>query len=131
MYPIKFKPVYKEKIWGGRNLKRLFNKNIPEGKVGESWEIASHENGKSIIKNGTYRGMTIQELIAEQGQQILGEKAVDEYYNKFPLLIKLIDARDNLSVQVHPDDQYASQYKGGESGKTELWYVLNAEPGAK
>ena len=131
MYPIKFDPVFKNKIWGGRNLKRLFNKNISEGPVGESWEIASHDNGQSIIKNGTYRGMTIQELIAYQGQLIFGEKAEDEYYNKFPLLIKLIDARDNLSVQVHPDDQYASKYEDGESGKTEFWYILNAEPGAK
>ena len=131
MYPLKFEPIYKNKIWGGRNLKRIFNKNIHEESVGESWEIASHENGESIIKNGTYKGMTIQELVTEQGQKVLGEKAVDKYYKKFPLLIKLIDAQDNLSVQVHPDDQYASRFEDGESGKTELWYILNAEPGAK
>lgn len=131
MYPLKFEPIYKNKIWGGRNLKRIFNKNIHEESVGESWEIASHENGESIIKNGTYKSMTIQELVTEQDQKVLGEKAVDEYHKKFPLLIKLIDAQDNLSVQVHPDDQYASRFEDGESGKTELWYILNAEPGAK
>ncbi|WP_027340806.1 type I phosphomannose isomerase catalytic subunit [Halonatronum saccharophilum] len=131
MYPLKFEPIYKNKVWGGRNLSRLFDRNLPEGLIGESWEIAAHQNSISIIKNGSLAGKSLMEAISLEREKILGKGAKEPYYKNFPLLIKILDANDNLSVQVHPDDKYAKENEGGELGKTEMWYVIDAVKGSK
>ncbi len=131
MYPLKFEAIYKSKIWGGRNIAKKFNKVLPEGKIGESWEIAAHQNGTSIISNGSLAAKSLMEAIELKGKEILGKEAKDDYFEKFPLLIKILDANDKLSVQVHPDDEYAAKYEDGELGKTEMWYILDAKEDAK
>ncbi|WP_018247487.1 type I phosphomannose isomerase catalytic subunit [Orenia marismortui] len=131
MYPLKFEAIYKKKIWGGRSLEDKFSRVLPKGLIGESWELAAHKNGVSKISNGKLAGKTLMEVIAEKGEKILGSEAKDDYYKKFPLLIKILDANDKLSVQVHPDDYYANEYEDGELGKTEMWYVIDAKKDAK
>lgn len=125
MYPIKFHPLYFEKIWGGRDFEK-FREQVPEGSIGESWDIASHPNGMSVVANGIYTGMRLDELIHATGEELLGTKMAK---GKFPLLVKLINANHNLSVQVHPNDEYAQKAEGG-TGKTEAWYVVDAQEGA-
>lgn len=125
MYPIKFENLYYEKIWGGRDLE-LFRDDIPEGNIGESWDVACHKNGMSIVKNGEFKGLRLDELIEKEKENLLGTK-IDR--NWFPLLIKLINAKDKLSVQVHPNDEYAKRVEG-DMGKTEVWYVVEAFEGA-
>lgn len=127
LYPFKFYPVYKDYIWGGRNLSR-FGKQLPEGKVAESWELACHADGMSVVRNGIYEGRTLKSMIEEFGEEILGDIAKENH--GFPLLIKLIDANDKLSVQVHPDDEFARMHEN-DNGKNEMWYILDAKPGAK
>lgn len=124
-YPFKFVPVFKDYIWGGRNLER-FGKQLPKGKVAESWELSCHPDGMSVVQNGVFQGRTLQALVEEFGTQITGN-CQDE---SFPLLIKLIDANEKLSVQVHPNDAYAYLHEG-ERGKNEMWYILDAKPGAR
>lgn len=118
-------PVFCERIWGGRNLEK-FNFSIPQGDIGEAWVIAAHDNGSSKIINGSLAGLTLKEAY-EKHPTLFTEKV----YNKFPLLIKILDASDNLSVQVHPEDDYAKVNENGELGKTECWYVLDAKEDAK
>ena len=118
-------PVFCERIWGGRNLES-FNFSIPQGNIGEAWVIAAHDNGSSKIINGQLAGLTLKEAYEKQ-PTLFTEKT----YDKFPLLIKILDASDNLSVQVHPEDDYARVNENGELGKTECWYVLDAKEGAK
>jgi mannose-6-phosphate isomerase len=125
MYPLKFKPVYFEKIWGGRGLER-FKKDLPEGNIGESWELSCHKNGLSIIENGIYKGKTLKEVTEIEGEKLLGRNIDLE---NFPILIKFISAEDNLSIQVHPNNEYARAVEN-ESGKSELWYILKAEKGS-
>lgn len=129
-YPFKFREVYKNYIWGGRNLE-LLGKVLPEGKVSESWEASCHEDGLSVIDNGEFRGKTLYEIIKEKGAEILGEDIYKAYKDKFPILIKFIDANDKLSVQVHPDDGYAKKYENNSLGKNEMWYIIDAKPEAK
>ncbi len=129
-YPLKFKPVYKDYIWGGRNLEKL-GKNLPEGKVAESWELSCHPDGKSVIANGEFEGVVLADLVARYGKQVVGTALPEKDIEKFPLLIKLIDANDKLSVQVHPEDDYARVHENGELGKNEMWYIIDAKPGAK
>jgi len=130
-YPIKFKPLYKSNIWGGRNLEKI-NKKLPsKGVVGESWEIAAHQDGMSIISNGKFENMTLEQIVKKYQEDIIGTKLPKKDLTKFPLLIKLIDANNNLSIQVHPDDTYANKYENGEYGKTEMWYVVDCKKGAK
>lgn len=128
-YPIKFIPVYKDYLWGGRNLEKL-GRTLPEGTVAESWEVSAHPDGVSIVANGEFAGMSLPELLAKFGKQIVGTKLPEVYVHQFPLLIKLIDATKRLSVQVHPDDDYARTHEGGY-GKNEMWYVITADPGAE
>ena len=118
-------PVFCERIWGGRNLEK-FNFSIPQGDIGEAWVIAAHDNGSSKIINGSLAGLTLKEAY-EKYPTLFTEKV----YDKFPLLIKILDASDNLSVQVHPEDDYAKVNENGELGKTECWYVLDAKEDAK
>jgi len=125
MYPIRFENLYYEKIWGGRDLES-FRDNLPEGNIGESWDIACHPNGTGIVENGDYKGTRFDDLVKEYGHSLVGTKVSIE---KLPLLVKLINSREKLSVQVHPGDEYAAKYEG-DYGKTEAWYVVDAKPGA-
>ena len=126
MYPIKFENLYYDKIWGGRDLE-AFRNNLPEGEIGESWDVACHPNGTGIVANGELKGKGFDEVIAEFGHALVGSKVSTE---KFPLLVKLINSREKLSVQVHPGDEYAKRVEN-QFGKTEAWYVVDAKPGAK
>lgn len=125
MYPLKFENLYYEKIWGGRDLKK-FRDNLPQGNIGESWDVACHKNGMSVIANGEFKGMTLNKLIDIKNQELLGTKIKKDW---FPLLIKLINAKDKLSVQVHPNDEYGRKVEN-DMGKTEVWYVIEALEGA-
>ncbi|MEW9093584.1 MAG: type I phosphomannose isomerase catalytic subunit [Clostridiaceae bacterium] len=122
MYPIKFKNLYYEKIWGGRDLEK-FRDNLPDGNIGESWDIACHPNGMSIVDNGKFKGKRFDELIKEYGKKLLGE---DFDGKEFSLLVKLINSKEKLSVQVHPNDEYAKRVENS-LGKTEAWYVVEAK----
>lgn len=125
---IKFSPIYKNKIWGGRKLESLFRREIPDGTIGESWELSVYGNEISVAENESIRGESFLNLLDKHSDTILGSS----FKNKsFPLLIKIIDAKEKLSVQVHPDDAYALKYDPSSSGKKECWYVLSAEPGAQ
>lgn len=123
MYPIKFENLYYKKIWGGRDLES-FRDNLPSGDIGESWDIACHENGMGIVANGSLKGKTFKEIIDIYGEEILGK---DSKNKEFPLLVKLINSKDKLSVQVHPNDDYAKRVENS-LGKTEAWYVVDAKP---
>lgn len=125
MYVLKFENIYFEKIWGGRDLE-LFRDNLPEGAIGESWDVSCHPHGVSVVANGEFKGMKLDELIKLKGAEVLGIKISPDW---FPLLVKLINAKDKLSVQVHPDDKYAKEVER-EMGKTEVWYVVEAFEGA-
>ncbi|NLY44556.1 MAG: mannose-6-phosphate isomerase, class I [Tissierella sp.] len=120
-----FEPIFKEKIWGGGRLKD-FGYDIPSDMVGECWGISSHPNGQSVVKNGEYMGKTLGELW--EGHRELFGGIIGE---KFPILVKIIDANDDLSVQVHPGDEYAEEYENGELGKTECWYILDCQRDAE
>lgn len=131
-YPMRFSPELKDYIWGGRNLERLLGRKLPEGRTAESWEIAAHEDGESTVINGPLAGMTLTAIHKLLGIDLIGRRnAWAQERDKFPLLVKLLDAEDKLSVQVHPDDAYALANEGNELGKTEMWLVLHAEPGAQ
>jgi len=130
LYPLKFKPVYKDYIWGGRGLEKL-GKKLPDGIIAESWEISSHPDGESKVLSGEYEDLSIAELTKKFGRDIVGSELPQKDLKKFPLLIKLIDANDKLSVQVHPKDEYAKVHENGELGKNEMWYIVSAKPGAK
>lgn len=119
-------PVLKEKIWGGSKLKSLFGYDIPSEQTGECWGISGHENGTNTVVNGPLKGRTVRQLWAEHRELFDNEQG-----DEFPLLVKIIDAQDDLSVQVHPDDQYAKEHEGYAFGKTECWYILDTEPGAE
>ena len=125
LYPLKFEAIYKEKIWGGKKLKKEFLRKIPSSKTGESWEITDNESGVSIVKNGKLSGKTLNELIKTYGKKLLGSNLPET--ENFPLLIKFIDANKKLSVQVHPSDEFAKN----TNGKTEMWYVLAADNNSK
>jgi len=129
LYPFTFKPILKEIMWGGTAI-RLFKGLAPdEQKTGESWELSHVEGNYSVVANGALEGKTIDELIGEYGAKLLGEKVIQRFGTTFPLLIKFIDAYENLSIQVHPDDELAWT-RHQSFGKTEMWYVVKAAPGA-
>ena len=132
LYPLLFTPIFKDYIWGGRNLEK-FGRNIPtEGVTAESWDIAAHQDGTTIVKNGDYAGYTLAQLQGELGLELIGSNNLWAHERgKFPWLIKLLDANRPLSVQVHPNDEYALTNEGNELGKTEMWVVLHAEPDAE
>ena len=127
MYPLKFEPIYKQRIWGGQKLREVFGKDLPSGeKIGESWELADLPDDKSLITNGELAGQTLNDVIKKYPKEITGD---ENFSLPFPLLIKLLDAQDVLSVQVHPDIE-TCQRTGKGDPKTECWYILAAEPGA-
>ena len=126
-YPMKLQAPLKDYIWGGTKLKTDYGKQTDLEKVSESWELACHKDGQSVIVNGEAAGQTLEDWLRAQDKSVLGTRGAKFPY--FPLLIKLIDAKDNLSVQVHPDNDYAMRAEG-EYGKTEMWYIVECEPGA-
>jgi mannose-6-phosphate isomerase len=126
-YPLKFKPIYKERIWGGQKLREVFGKDIPAGaKIGESWELADLPTDKSVIANGEFASKTLSDVLAKYPKEITGD---ENFSGAFPLLIKILDAEDILSVQVHPDAEACGRIAEGDA-KTECWYIISSEPGA-
>jgi mannose-6-phosphate isomerase len=123
--PLFLKPVFKERIWGGTALRDEFGYEIPNDQTGECWAISAHPNGPSIIENGPYAGMTLDELW-RKNPELFGNPKEEV----FPLLTKILDANMDLSVQVHPEDAYAKVYENGELGKTECWYILDCKKDA-
>ncbi|MFF2481872.1 type I phosphomannose isomerase catalytic subunit [Paenibacillus sp. NPDC058071] len=128
-YPLQFKPEMKERIWGGRALEQ-FGLELPEGSIGEGWMIGDHPNGTTKVVNGELAGLGLDGIREQFGREWFGTKGFSEKNGRFPLLIKLLDCNDDLSVQVHPTDDYEG-LPAGELGKTEMWYILDAKPGAK
>lgn len=131
MYPLTFHPEFRDYIWGGRNLERLGRK-LPAGIVAESWDISGHPSAPTRVDAGPLAGWKLTDLIAELGLDLLGRRnqaALER--SSFPLLVKLLDANADLSVQVHPPDDYALAHEQGDRGKTEMWYILQARPGAQ
>ena len=126
-YPLKFEPIYKQRIWGGQKLRQVFGKELPPGeKIGESWELADLPEDKSVIANGELAGQTLRSAIEQYPKEITADV---NFPLPFPLLIKILDAEDVLSVQVHPDPATCRRMGKGEP-KTECWYIIAAEPGA-
>ncbi len=131
LYPLKFTPIYKDKIWGGSKIATVLNKDFGSlPNCGESWELSGVEGNVSVASNGYLAGNSLEELIEVYMGDLVGEKVFDVFGIEFPLLIKFIDANDDLSIQVHPDDQL-SKKRHNAFGKTEMWYVLQADPGSK
>lgn len=128
LYPLLMQAPVKDYIWGGTRLREKYNKVSTADKLAESWELSCHPAGPSVIANGSAKGETLEQYLEKNGMELLGSKGKD--CKNFPIMIKLIDAKDNLSVQVHPNDEYALKNEG-ELGKTEMWYVIDAEPGAE
>lgn len=118
----------KDYLWGGTRLRDEYGKKSDKEKIAESWELSCHKDGQSVIENGGFAGKTLSEYIAAKGKKVLGKNA--EKFEYFPILIKLIDAKDNLSVQVHPENDYALRVEG-EYGKTEMWYIVDCDEGAE
>ena len=126
LYPIKFTPILKEKIWGGSKLGKLLNKDTTATNIGESWEISDVKGDTSIVCNGPLKGKSLKELQEQFKAKLIGIKNYDTFGNKFPLLIKFIDAKQDLSIQLHPNDELAAK-RHDSFGKTEMWYVLQAD----
>jgi len=129
LYPIRFTPIFKEKIWGGKALKEVLNKKTNSDKLGESWEISAVQNDISVVSNGHLEGNTLEELISIYMGDLVGEAIFEKFGIEFPLLFKFIDANDKLSIQVHPDDELAKK-RHQAYGKTEMWYIVDAEKDA-
>ena len=129
MAPITFHPLYMERVWGGRELERIYHRNLPDPNkpFGESWEIVDREDAQSVVDQGPYRGNTLHDLWTGHREEIFGEGFLN--HPRFPILIKILDARDDLSIQVHPPAHLA-EVLGGEP-KTEMWFIAGCEPGAK
>jgi mannose-6-phosphate isomerase len=130
MYPLKFRPQPKTTVWGGNKLTTLFHKSFPATeKIGESWELSAVQQSLSVVTNGFLKGNTVEELIEIYLGELVGDKVYERYGVEFPVLVKLIDASETLSVQVHPNDATALE-RHNAYGKTEMWYVLQADEGA-
>ena len=130
MYPLKFKPILKTVVWGGEKIAPFKDINTDQKNIGESWELSGVKGDESIIANGEFQGKTITELVHEYKGRLIGEKNYAKTGDEFPLLIKFIDAKQDLSVQVHPDDRLAAERHNGSKGKTEMWYVVEADTDA-
>lgn len=129
LYPLKFQPILKEKIWGGEKLNHNFNKISNSKILGESWEVSTVENDVSIVANGELKGQSLQTLVNDYKSELLGEKNWKRFGTAFPLLIKFIDAKKDLSIQLHPNDELAKK-RHNSFGKTEMWYVMQADSDA-
>jgi mannose-6-phosphate isomerase len=129
LYPLKFEPILKDKVWGGSKLRDLLNKEKASSLAGESWEISGVQGDVSVVKEGFLAGNNLQELIEVYMGDLVGEKVYEKFGPEFPLLIKFIDANQALSIQVHPDDELA-RARHNSFGKTEMWYIMQADEGA-
>lgn len=130
--PVHFREIFKPKVWGGRRMEQVLGKRLPPNKpIGESWEVSDHPNGVSSVDEGELAGTTLRALVEADEAGLVGRRGVLEVGGRFPLLFKFIDATEYLSVQVHPDDAYAAGHEKGDPGKSEAWYILYAEPGAR
>lgn len=130
LYPLKFAPILKTKIWGGEKLHSVLGKEKIGNKIGESWEISGVDGDFSVVENGSFKGENLKSLILKYKEKLVGKSIYARYKENFPLLVKFIDAKEKLSVQVHPDDELASQ-RHDTLGKTEMWYIVQADPEAK
>ena len=129
-YPLIFQPIFKERIWGGTKLKEYLNKSFEGDQVGESWELSTVTNDVSVVANGEFVGLNLNELIEKYPTEILGGKSIEKFGLEFPLLFKFLDAKEDLSIQVHPNDELAKQ-RHNSFGKTEMWYVMQADESAR
>jgi len=130
LYPLKFNPILKPKIWGGTKLNKVLNKNLGKADdIGESWELSGVDGDVSVVSNGFLQGNTLNELLEIYMSELVGDKVFEKFGAEFPLLIKFIDANDDLSIQVHPNDELAHK-RHDSFGKTEMWYVLQADKGS-
>lgn len=130
LYPLQFEPILKERIWGGTKLKTYLNKPIASDITGESWEISTVQGDVSVIANGTLKGKSLNDLINELPEAVLGTKVHERFGKQFPLLFKYLDAREDLSIQLHPNDELAKK-RHNSFGKTEMWYVMQADDNAR
>ncbi len=130
MYPLKFKPILKERLWGGEKLRDVLGKPIESDITGESWELSAVKGDVSIIENGDLKGTSLQELIDDKRGELLGNGVFERFGNEFPILIKFIDAKKDLSIQLHPNDELAKE-RHDSFGKTEMWYVMDADTDAE
>ncbi len=130
LYPLKFEPILKERLWGGTKLGDLLGKTIEGDLIGESWEISGVPGNVSVVANGLLKGKNLQELIDRYSYDLMGEEVYTRFGNEFPILIKFIDAQKDLSIQLHPGDELASK-RHGSFGKTEMWYIMKAEADSK
>ncbi|MGA9637661.1 type I phosphomannose isomerase catalytic subunit [Flavobacterium sp.] len=130
VYPLQFEPILKERIWGGEKLKTYLNKPISSPITGESWELSTVEGDISVIANGDYKGLSLMDVINEYSEELLGATVYKRFGKQFPLLFKYLDARDDLSIQVHPNDALAKK-RHNSFGKTEMWYIMQADPEAR
>ncbi len=136
LYPLTFEPIFKDKIWGGQKIRTILEKDFPSGpsgplpNCGETWEVSDVEGNVSVVREGSLQGKSLHELVEQYKGELVGQHVYEQYGDRFPLLIKFIDANDDLSIQVHPNDELAKQ-RGSGFGKTEMWYILQADEGAK
>lgn len=131
LYPLKFKPVFKDKIWGGQKMKQLMGMDFsPLPNCGEAWVLSGVKDNESIVENGFLAGNNLNEIVEVYMYDLVGDKHYETYGNEFPILVKLIDANDWLSIQVHPDDELAARRNIGR-GKTEMWYILGSDKNAE
>ncbi|CAM3612499.1 mannose-6-phosphate isomerase [Flavobacterium saliperosum S13] len=129
-YPLVFKPIVKDRIWGGEKLRTLLNKDILTPTTGESWEISTVPGDVSVVANGNFAGISLNELLQNYPKEILGSTVYERFGSEFPLLFKFLDAREDLSIQLHPNDALAKE-RHNSFGKTEMWYVMQADEGAE
>ena len=127
MYPLKFKTIFKSVVWGGEKIAPFKGVETDQHNIGESWELSGVKGNESVVAEGELAGKTVAELAAEYKGELLGQKVYEKTGTEFPLLVKFIDARDDLSIQVHPDDKLAAERHNGSKGKTEMWYVVQAD----
>ena len=131
LYPLTFETIFKDKIWGGQKIKTILGKDFsPLPNCGETWEVSDVDGNLSVVKEGGLQGKSLHELVEQYKGELVGDHVYEKYGNRFPLLVKFIDANDDLSIQVHPDDKLAAERKSG-FGKTEMWYIMQADEGAK
>ena len=130
LYPLKFNPILKERLWGGTKLKDVLGKPIENDITGESWELSTVKGDVSTVANGDLSGTSLQELIDKYPEELLGKSVVERFGKEFPILIKFIDAKQDLSIQLHPNDELAKE-RHNSFGKTEMWYIMDADKGAE
>jgi len=130
LYPLKFKPILKDRLWGGTKLKDVLGKPIESEISGESWELSGVKGDISEVSNGPLKGTSLEELIDRDPEAVLGREVTDRFGREFPILIKFIDAKQDLSIQLHPDDRLA-RARHNSLGKTEMWYIMDADPGSR